>query len=242
MVKAVAERDLLRVIHMHRKNKAAFSDRFPGCDQQNLLAEEASFSRLSQEVGHITMGDCGSLFEKVATMRAGGSQGVLHPTSPVSSPPRCFFDIYPHCDLLISSPMRPPSPLSIYLSSLSTHISTLSLVQLYFPYPQVRAAAVAIARRYPVDGAMIVDAGDSGTESMLLQLQAAVMEGRSGLNRYLQTVFVHLLQHPAEQNFPGCSRVLRVYCHLALWLFYSAPVMHPLSFRPSHIVFDTSNN
>ena len=90
VVKAVAERDLLRVIHMHRKNKAAFSDRFPGCDQQNLLAEEASFSRLSQEVGHITMGDCGSLFEKVATMRAGGSQGVLHPTSPVSSPPRCF--------------------------------------------------------------------------------------------------------------------------------------------------------
>ena len=76
---------------MHRKSNAAFSDRFPGCDQQNILAEEASFSRLTQEVGHITMGDCGSLFEKVAAMRAGaggGSQGVLHPTSPVTNPPR----------------------------------------------------------------------------------------------------------------------------------------------------------
>ena len=86
MVKAVAERDVLRVIHMHRKNKAAFSVRFPGCDPQNIQAEEASLTRLSQEVGHITMGDCGSLFEKVAAMRAGGSQGVLHSTSPVSDP------------------------------------------------------------------------------------------------------------------------------------------------------------
>ena len=76
---------------------------------------------------------------------------------------------------------------------------------------------------------------------MLLQLQAAVMEGRSGLNRYLQTVFVHLLQHPVEQNFPGCSRVLRVYCHLALWLFYSAPVMLPLSCPFSHIPSDNTH-
>ena len=73
---------------MHRKSKAAFSDRFPGCDQQNLLAEEASFTRLTHEVGHITMGDCGALFEKVAGMRAGGrGQAALHPTSPVSDPP-----------------------------------------------------------------------------------------------------------------------------------------------------------
>lgn len=38
------------------------------------------------------------------------------------------------------------------------------------------------------------------------------------MERYIDTVFTKLLQDPAEQSFPGVSRVLRVYCHLAIWM------------------------
>ena len=71
--------------------------------------------------------------------------------------------------------------------------------------------------------AQIPSYGNSKAESLILYLQACAMEGRSGLKRYIDTVFPLILKNKAEQQFPGAARILRLFCHLALWIHHSAP-------------------
>jgi hypothetical protein len=166
VVKSAHERDLLRVLHVHRKSKAAYSGRFPGCEKAVLTAEQEMLQWINDDLGHVHLGDGGSLFAKVASMR----QGM--PVTPVGS--------------------------------------------------TGSTATLSAGRGYAVDGALLVEGGGSRCETLLLQLQASAMEGKSGLRRYVDTVFTALLSTPSEQSFPGVSRVLRVYAHLALWMHTSA--------------------
>lgn len=57
-------------------------------------------------------------------------------------------------------------------------------------------------------------------EDILLYLQCCLMAGTSATSRNIQQVS-RFLSIRSKNSFPGKSRVLRIYCHLVLWLRYS---------------------
>jgi hypothetical protein len=62
-------------------------------------------------------------------------------------------------------------------------------------------------------------AGAKTAEAFLLGLQAAVMQGRSGIQHYVDSTLTEFLQ--SDEPFPGKDQVLRVFCHFCIWLKYA---------------------
>jgi len=60
-------------------------------------------------------------------------------------------------------------------------------------------------------------AQEDSAESLVLRLQAAVMKGRSGIVEYVRDVMTPTLTNQATA-FPGRPAVLRLFCHLCIWL------------------------
>ena len=129
-LKAAHERDIARITHQYRCDKAARSKHFAGCDTATLGAERELFDLAKTEVGHLSAASCMQIFNKVP----------------------------------------PPS-------------------------------------------------GGRTAEAFLLSLQAAVMEGRSGIEHYISTTLTECLR--STESFPGKEQVLRVFCHFCIWLKYA---------------------
>jgi hypothetical protein len=79
------------------------------------------------------------------------------------------------------------------------HISTANCVQVFHRIPP--------------------PAGGKTAEFFLLNLQAAVMEGRSGILNYIENTMSEFFR--SSDTFPGRDQVVRVFCHFCIWLKYA---------------------
>lgn len=140
LLKAVHERDTLKIIHRYRCLKAQLSSFFPGCSDAIIAAETELLDLCEHDIGHMSTADCKYLLQRV----------------------------------------NPPTK---------------------------------------VDG-----------ESVILQLQAALMAGKGGLDLFLRGPLTTILKaakdKPATEwtDFPGNAIVYRLFCHLCMWLRSFSPL------------------
>lgn len=103
---------------------------------------------------------------------------------------------YPGCDLATISAERELMDLS---KGEIGHFNTADCVQIFNKIPPAKTVKNA--------------------EFYILNLQAAVMEGRSGILNFVENTMTECLH--SSEKFPSREAVLRIFCHFCIWLKYA---------------------
>lgn len=109
-----------------------------------------------------------------------------------------FSSLYPGCD--INTIRTENQTIELSFPDIG-HLSTGTCVQIFNKIPP--------------------PSNQNDAEILILSLQAAIMEGKSGILNYLENVMSKCLQ--SNVHFPGKDAILRISCHLSIWLKY-API------------------
>jgi len=59
---------------------------------------------------------------------------------------------------------------------------------------------------------------EADVESLVLDMQAAIIEGASGWTHYVQTTMTTMLSSDPSSSFIGREHLLRIYCHVCIWV------------------------
>ena len=147
--------------------------------------------------------------------------------------------LYAGCDLAVLSAER---EILDWGKPTIGHMSTGNCVQIFNTVPPPCAPSAGTSSFRTMPGTAGITGGTA--EAKILQLQAAVMEGTSGIVNHIEGVMIPFLERVASSSAgslfstddvvavdENTAQLLRVYCHFAIWLKHS-PGSSPSSSLP----------